>query len=107
MAVLSPVTAVRPHHRRRRVVMVPLALVALWLAVGFLRAPAVASACFGRLESPKVVGEVTTSAFPGVPPFWIVSVQGTVTEPSGTTYTAAQVFWVEPITGWVLAVAAG
>jgi len=50
---------------------------------------------------------VTTSAFPGVPPFWIVSVQGTVTEPSRTTCTAAQVVWVEPITGWVLAVAAG
>lgn len=102
MAALSPVAAVRPHPWRRRILLTVLALVVLWLAVGFLRAPSVASDYLARMENPKGVGEVTTSAWRGIPPFWIVSVQGTITEPSGVTYTAAQIVWVEPVTGWVL-----
>jgi hypothetical protein len=31
-----------------------------------------------------------------------VSVEGTVTEATGNSYTASQVFLIEPITGWWL-----
>jgi hypothetical protein len=106
MAVVSP-ALVRPRHRRRRVLLAVLVLLMLWLAVGFLRAPEVATDYLARIESPKGVSQVTASAFPGIPPFWIVTVQGTVTEPSGATYAATQIVWVELVTGWVLTFAAG
>ena len=53
------------------------------------------------------MSEVTTSLVPGIPPFWVVTVQGTITEASGTRYTSSQILWVEPITGWVLPFAQG
>lgn len=97
----------RDYPRLRRALLAVVVLVLLWLAAGFLRAPTIASDYLARMERPKDVSQVTTSAFPGIPPFWIVSVQGTITEASGVSYTSAQIVWVEPVTGWVLAFAAG
>lgn len=107
MPVSAPARQARATSQRHAVLLTVPALVVLWLTVGFLRAPMVASDYLARMERPKYVSDVTTSAFPGVPPFWIVSVQGMITEASGATYTAAEIVWVEPVTGWAVTFAAG
>lgn len=78
---------------RRSVILVVLAVVA-WLMVGLVRAGSLGAAAFAAFESPKSVSAVTTT-----PLALIVSVQGTVTEATGTSYTSSQVFLIEPLTG--------
>jgi hypothetical protein len=84
-----------------------LAVVVLWVAVGFLRAPGIAQAYIAQMERPKQVSQVSTMVGPAIPPFWAVEVQARVTEATGTSYTSARILWVEPITGFVLTMGAG
>jgi hypothetical protein len=41
------------------------------------------------------------------PCFWGVQVQATVTELGGASYTATEIVWVEPLTGWTFTFGAG
>jgi hypothetical protein len=108
MAARSSVAATNRRHRwRGRVLLTVLALVLIWLVAGFSRAPSVASDYLVRTESPKRVSDVTTSLVPGIPPFWVVTVSGTITEATGTHYSSSQILWVEPLTGWVIVFAQG
>jgi hypothetical protein len=99
-------TVVRPRHRRRGLLLI-LGILLIWLAIGSLRAPAVARDYFAASENPKQVSEVRTSAFPVFPPFWIVQIEGTVTEATGVHYISARILGVEPITGFVIGLGAG
>jgi hypothetical protein len=73
-----------------------VAVVALWVIVGLVRGPSLAAAAFAAFESPRTVSVTQTTT---IPPF-LVQVQATVTEPGGASYPSAQVFLVEPFTGW-------
>jgi hypothetical protein len=74
----------------------------LWLVVGILRSPSIGADAFAAFEAPRTISAATTTIFPGIPPFFIVQVQATVTEPGGASYTSAQFLLVEPFTGWTL-----
>jgi hypothetical protein len=88
--------------RRRQVAFVAPVLVVLWLVVGILRSPSIGADAFAAFEAPRTISAATTTIFPGIPPFFIVQVQATVTEPGGASYTSAQFLLVEPFTGWTL-----
>jgi hypothetical protein len=88
--------------RRRHVAFVALVLVALWLAVGFLRSPSIGVDGLSAFETPRTISAATTTTFPAIPPFFIVQVQATVTEPGGAAYTSSQFLLVEPFTGWTI-----
>jgi hypothetical protein len=82
--------------RRRQIAVVAVTVVAIWVLVGLVRGPSLAAAAFAAFESPRTVSVVQTTT---IPPF-VVEVQATVTEPRGASYPSAQVFFVEPFTGW-------
>ena len=88
--------------RRRRAALWAVGFVVLWLAIGFLRGPALGADAMAAFENPRLVTAVTTTTFPAIPPFMLVQVQATVTEPGGAFYTSAQLFLVEPFTGWTV-----
>jgi hypothetical protein len=99
----------RREERRRWPVWLARAVivVGLWLAFGFVRAPAVARDWLARqyiVHGQAVVNVAAKTAVPLVPPFWLVDVRGDVIEAGGTApvYTSAQLLMVEPITGTVL-----
>jgi hypothetical protein len=99
----------REERRRRWPVWLARAVVvlAVWLALGFLRAPAVARDWLARqalLHGQAVVNVATEFAAPLVPPLWLVNVHGDVIEAGGTApvYTSYQLLVVEPISGAVL-----
>lgn len=94
-------------ERRYAIPAAILAIVVSWFALGSLRAPAVARDYLERTERPKQVSQVTTATFPGIPPFWIVRVDATVAESTGTSYLSARTLLVEPVTGFVLSMGAG
>ena len=100
MAVISAPVANRRRFRRRRGLLAGLVLV--WLALGALRAPSVASDHFLAIEGPRHVSGLETTAIPAVPPFWVVQVRATVTEPSGASYGAVVITVIEPLTGFTL-----
>jgi hypothetical protein len=93
--------------RGRAVVGLLLIVVAVWVVAGLVRAPVLAQDYVAHLERPKQLSDGTTTLGPAIPPFWSVRVQATVTEPNGTSYTATQLLWVEPISGLVLTMGAG
>lgn len=101
------VPSVGPRRRRGRILRLILALIVAYLILGFLRAPAVAHDYIVASENPKQVTDLTTSTFPVIPPFWVVSVQATITESTGAHYISARILGVEPITGLVFGLGAG
>ena len=89
-----------------------LALVAAWAAIGFARAPAVATAWLTRSEAAagESASNVSTEfAAPVMPPLWLVNVSGDITEPGDATpvYRSYRLVLVEPITGIVLELGRG
>jgi hypothetical protein len=84
-----------------------LAMLVVWAVLGLVRAPAVARDYYLSRQGTARVTEIRETVFPAIPPFWGVSIQGTVTEASGVAYTSAMLLWVEPFTGWVLGMGAG
>lgn len=76
-----------------------LAALAVWMLVGVLVAPEAGEAYFARMDGSDLITNATTSTVPAIPPFWIVQMKGTVTEPSGLRYTSVQVVLIEPLTG--------
>ncbi len=99
--------AVSPRRGRGRILPVILGLIVVYLIFGFLRAPAVAHDYIVSSESPKQVTDLTTSTFPVIPPFWVVSVQATITESTGAHYISGRILGVEPLTGLVFGLGAG
>jgi hypothetical protein len=83
-----------------------LAVIAIWLVFGFVRAPAVARDWLARQyrAGQRAVNIATEFVAPLVPPFWLVNVHADVIEAGGTApvYTSYQLLLVEPITGTVL-----
>jgi hypothetical protein len=102
MATVARRTTSPPVPRRPQVALVALAFVALWLVVGFVRGPAIGVDGLAAFEAPRTISAATTTTFPALPPFFIVQVQATVTEPGGAAYTSAQFLLVEPFTGWTV-----
>jgi hypothetical protein len=97
----------RGRWRWRRGVGLVLAALVVWAVLGFVRAPAVARDYYLSRQGTARVTQIGETVFPAIPPFWGVSIQGTVTEASGVAYTSAMLLWVEPVTGWVLSMGAG
>jgi hypothetical protein len=105
---------VRILHRRSIVAgAVLLAYVAFWLALGQARSADLARSYFLGVHPPEngyVVTELeVTSAAPGIPPFWWVSIDGQVAESgaAGAAYTSALILWIEPLSGSVFVFALG
>jgi hypothetical protein len=103
--------AVQPRqqvsHRRLRLVFV---FVLLWVAIGLIRAPAIARDYFTRAAGAGAnVVKINNGLGPPIPPFWFVSIDGEVTEAGGTGpgYHGAMLLLVEPISGWVIVMGAG
>jgi hypothetical protein len=100
----------RRRAGRGRVVLAILAVLALWIALGFVRAPAVARDYWAsRQGAGAQLLNVEVKLQLAMPPFWGVEIHGNVVEagqdPPG--YTSAMVLWIEPLTGWVILVGAG
>jgi hypothetical protein len=102
MATVARRSTSAPVRRRRRVAFVAVVLVALWLVVGFVRSPSIGVDGLAMFEAPRTISAAATTTFPAIPPFFIVQVQATVTEPGGAAYTSSQVFLVEPFTRWTI-----
>ncbi len=83
----------RPRGRPRIALLVFFAIV-FWLIAGLVRGPSLAAHAFTAFEAPRSVSAITTTTFP-----LVVSVEGTVTESTGASYVASQVFLIEPISG--------
>ncbi len=96
---LAAVPGTKSTGRRRRGTIAALVVAAfvLWLIIGVVRAPSLGAAAFAAFEAPRTVSAIQTTSMP-----LIVSVQGTVTEATGTWYTSSQIFLIEPLTGWWL-----
>jgi len=87
-----------------------LAIVALWIVLGFVRAPAVARDYWtSRQGAGAQFLNVEVNLQPAIPPFWGVEIHGHVVEagqqPPG--YISAMILWVEPLTGWVIVMGSG
>jgi hypothetical protein len=96
--------------RRGHVILVLLAVLTLWIVLGFVRAPAVARAYWtSRQGTGAQLLDVEANLQPAIPPFWGVEIHGEVVEagqhPPG--YISAMILWIEPLTGWVLVMGAG
>lgn len=92
--------------RRRRVVVIAVAVLAVWLLVGAVRAPAIARDYFERAHGGgvTVLTVEVRAAIPFIPPFWGGSIAGKVTEPQldGLAYNSAMLLLIEPFTGWII-----
>jgi hypothetical protein len=100
----------RPRIRRRRVVALFLALLAVWIVLGFVRAQAVARDYWtSRQGTGAQLLNVEANLQPAIPPFWGVEIHGEVVEAGqhGPGYISAMILWIEPLTGWVLVIGAG
>ena len=85
-------------------------ILCVWLVAGNLRAEALARDYFAHAHGGASVANVEVDGVaPALPPFWQVEVRGDVIEPGrpGSAYESAMRLWVEPITGFVLAMGAG
>lgn len=103
-----------PRSTRRRGSRVGLVLVVVlvsWLAAGVLRAEAGAHDYFARAHGAggTIIGVEIHAVVPAIPPFWAVNISGEVMEAGaiGPGYISAMWLWVEPLTGWVIVLAAG
>ena len=96
---------------RAGLVMAVLAVVlAGWLALGLLRAEWVARDYYaGAHGVGATVVNVEARLQPALPPFWSVEIHGEVIEAGKNApgYISAMILWVEPLTGWVIAMRAG
>jgi hypothetical protein len=106
MALAAATSRGSVPSRRRIIGRLLVLLIAVWL-LGFLRAPGAAQDALVRTEAGVTVGNIATTTLPAIPPFWIVSIQATITETTGTHYTAATIYLIEPWTGWTLTLGAG
>jgi hypothetical protein len=82
-----------------------LVVVAIWLVVGFIRAPMAARAWFVNAHGVDTIVNVSIDALgPAIPPFWFVNVGGDIIEPGATSpsYRSHMILIVEPIAGFVL-----
>jgi hypothetical protein len=102
MATVARRSTLAHVPRRRQVALVALVLVALWLVIGFVRSPSIGVDGLATFEAPRTISAATTTTSPFIPPFFIVQIQATVTEPGGAAYTSAQFVLVEPFTGWTI-----
>ena len=98
-----------PHRARgrRRLLNWIVAIVLAYVVIGFVRGPMVAQDYLARLDAGGEVSNVSTTTVPMIPPLWMVSITGRITQPNGTYYDAHLVLWIEPVTGYVMEVAAG
>ncbi len=111
MAVGHTHLAARPDRisTRRRIVLAVAPVAILWLGLGFVRAPAIAREFLAR-ESPGAAIDVqTVSVFPALPPFFVVQLEGTNTEPGAVSpgYAFGRILAIEPLTGFVISLASG
>jgi hypothetical protein len=97
----------RPRSRLRRVLVAALVLVVLWVVLGVVRAPAVARDYYRSKQGGAQVTDIEQVVFPALPPFWGVSIRGTITESTGTSYPSVMLLWVEPFSGVVVPMGAG
>jgi hypothetical protein len=82
----------------------------VWLGAGNLRAEAVARDYFSHAHGGASVANVEVDGVTlALPPFWQVEIHGDVIEPgrTGSAYESAMRLWVEPVSGFVLAMGAG
>jgi hypothetical protein len=96
--------------RRGRGVLAILTILALWIVLGFVRAPAVARDYWtSRQGTGAQLLNLEANLQPAIPPFWGVEIHGEVVEagqhPPG--YVSAMILWIEPLTGWVIVMGAG
>lgn len=85
-------------------------VLAVWLALGLLRAESVARAYYARAHGLGAhVVNVEANLQPAVPPFWSIEIHGDVIEPgqTGPGAISAMILWIEPLTGWVIVMGAG
>jgi hypothetical protein len=97
-------------RRRRQILAVVLALVAIWVIAGLLRAESAGRAAFASSHAGQTVSDVKVDGIlPAFPPFWQVTINGDVTEPGHSTpsYRSAMILWVEPISGLTIVMGAG
>jgi hypothetical protein len=89
---------------------VGLVLVALWIVLGFTRAPSIARDFYAGVQGGDAqIVNVEANLQPAVPPLWGVEIHGEVIEAgkSGPSYISAMILWVEPLTGWVIVMGSG
>lgn len=91
----------------RRALLALLVILAIWVVLGFVRAPAVARDYYLSKQGGARVVDLEERVFPAVPPFWGVSIQGNVLTSNGFPVPSVMLLWVEPLTGWVLPMGAG
>jgi hypothetical protein len=100
-----------PADRGRVALAAILALIVAWVLLGLMRAEAAARDWFTQAhgEGARVVDVEVDGVFPAVPPFWQVTLSGGVVEAGRTApvYRSYMVVWIEPITGFGFAGAAG
>ena len=92
----------RPRPARRtRGCLIPVIFVALWLGGGLLRAEGVARGLFASAHGAgaTVTDVQINGEIPLIPPFWGVSIRGTVHEAGGGSYPSSMLLCIEPITG--------
>lgn len=96
-------------RRRARTALLILGVVALWIVLGFVRAPAIARDYFDSTHGSAKATGVEVRLQPAIPPFFGVEIHGNVIEPgaSGPGYISAMILWVEPVTGWVVVMGQG
>lgn len=99
-------TSVR-RRRTARAVAVLLAIVASWVILGLTRAPAVAHDYWAHSHPGATEASVEIHAQPAIPPFWGINIDGVYAEAGGARVPSAMVLWVEPFTGFVLAMGQG
>ena len=78
----------------------------LWIVLGLVRVPGVARDYYLSKQGGAQVTNLEQSISPAIPPFWGVNIQANI-GPPGAAYISVMYLWVEPLTGWIISVAAG